>query len=37
MVKIYVRKIENGEMTLADVPTIWRAKAELMLAAIRIA
>lgn len=24
MVKIYVRKIRNGEMSLADVPIKWR-------------
>lgn len=24
MVKIYVRKIRAGEMTLEDVPTRWR-------------
>ena len=24
MVKIYVRKIKNGEMTLEDVPVRWR-------------
>lgn len=24
MVKLYVRKIRNGELELADVPTRWR-------------
>ena len=25
MIKIYVRKIKSGEMTLDDVPKRWRA------------
>lgn len=32
MVKIYVRKIQNGEMTLTNVPTRWRADVEKALA-----
>lgn len=24
MVKVYVRKIKNGEMTIDDVPARWR-------------
>lgn len=26
MVKFYVRKIKNNEMTLEEVPELWRAK-----------
>lgn len=32
MVKIYVRKIQNGEMTVDDVPTRWRKAVEEALA-----
>lgn len=28
MVKIYVRKIRNGEMTLEEVPNRWREAVE---------
>ena len=28
MVKIYVRKIRNGQMTLEDVPHRWRDAVE---------
>ena len=28
MVKIYVRKIRGGEMTVGDVPLRWRAEVE---------
>lgn len=28
MVKIYVRKIRAGEMSLEDVPKLWREKVE---------
>lgn len=28
MVKIYVRKIRNGQMTLEDVPNRWREAVE---------
>lgn len=28
MVKIYVRKIRAGEMSLEDVPALWRGKVE---------
>ena len=28
MVKIYVRKIRSGEMTIEDVPERWRSKVE---------
>lgn len=28
MVKIYVRKIQAGEMTLEEVPTRWREAVE---------
>ena len=31
MVKIYVRKIRSGEMTIDDVPIRWRADVEEML------
>ena len=32
MVKIYVRKIQNGEMTIDDVPARWREAVEKALA-----
>lgn len=28
MVKIYVRKIRDGEMNLKDVPPLWRKEVE---------
>lgn len=28
MVKIYIRRIKAGEMTLSDVPLRWRADTE---------
>lgn len=28
MVKFYVRKIKNVEMTLEEVPTLWRDKVK---------
>lgn len=28
MVKLYVLKIQRGEMTLAEVPAYWREKVE---------
>lgn len=31
MAKIYVRKIRNGEMTIEQVPTKWRAEVEKLL------
>lgn len=31
MVKIYVRRIKTGLMTLEDVPAIWRAKTAALL------
>ena len=31
MVKIYVRRIKAGLMTLEDVPAIWRAKVKMLL------
>ena len=31
MVKIYVRKIRNGEMTLEEVPSRWREAVENLL------
>ena len=31
MVKIYVRRIKAGLMTLEDVPEIWREKVKQML------
>lgn len=32
MVKLYVRKIKAGEMTLEEVPVLWRDKVETELA-----
>jgi len=32
MVKLYVRKIKAGEMTLEEVPVLWRDKVEAELA-----
>ena len=32
MVKIYVRKIRAGEMTIDDVPQRWRSQVMLLLA-----
>ena len=32
MVKIYVRKIRNGEMSLQDVPLKWREQVAQVLA-----
>lgn len=31
MAKIYLRKINAGEMTLEDVPELWRAEVEALL------
>lgn len=31
MAKIYARKIKNGEMTLEEVPKLWRKKVEELL------
>lgn len=31
MAKIYVRKIRNGEMTIDQVPSKWRAEVEKLL------
>ncbi len=31
MAKIYLRKINSGEMTLEDVPMLWRAEVEALL------
>lgn len=31
MVKIYIRKIEAGEITIADVPARWREAVESIL------
>ena len=31
MVKIYVRRIKAGLMTMEDVPEIWRAKTAALL------
>ncbi len=28
MVKFYVNRIENGKMTLEDVPNLWKKKVE---------
>ena len=28
MVKIYVRRIKNGLMTIEEVPTLWRKKVQ---------
>lgn len=28
MVKFYVNRIKNGAMTLEEVPSLWRKKAE---------
>ena len=33
MVKIYVRKIRNGEMTLEEVPLRWREEVRRLLEA----
>lgn len=32
MAKIYARKVREGQMTLEDVPTKWRAEVEKLLA-----
>jgi hypothetical protein len=32
MAKLYLRKINNNEMTLEDVPQLWRAEVEALLA-----
>lgn len=32
MVRLYVRKIKAGEMTLEEVPALWRDKVEAELA-----
>lgn len=31
MVKIYVRRIKAGLMTLEDVPMLWREKVKMLL------
>lgn len=31
MVKLYVKRINNGKMTLEEVPEKWRAQVEEML------
>lgn len=31
MAKIYLRKIKSGEMTLEEVPELWRAEVEALL------
>lgn len=31
MVKIYLRKIKNGELTIDDVPKRWKEEVELAL------
>lgn len=28
MIKFYVNRIENGKMTLEDVPNLWKKKVE---------
>lgn len=28
MVKLYLRKIQEGIITIEDVPTLWRTKVE---------
>lgn len=28
MVKLYLKKIKNNEMTIEDVPALWRNKVE---------
>lgn len=32
MVKIYLRKVREGQMTLDEIPTKWRAEVEKLLA-----
>lgn len=31
MVDIYVKRIKNNQMTIKDVPLIWRSKVEAIL------
>ena len=34
MIKFYLRKINNGEITIDDVPSLWRAKVQAELDAL---